>query len=129
MNRFKLVKTLLMDRINTKTSLLVEASVMMRVLSLPVSFFRGYSSGELANRASCVKSLCEMIVNNILSVGLTSLMSLLYIFQIFSFAPALVIPSVLIILGTVIINVAASFIQIGISRKKMKLSAQESGTG
>ena len=123
----ELIRTLLMDRINTKTSLLVEASVMMRVLSLPVSFFRGFSSGELANRASCVKSLCEMIVNNILSVGLTSLMSLLYIFQIFSFAPALVIPSVLIILGTVIINVAASFIQIGISRKKMKLSAQESG--
>ena len=122
-----LVRTLLMDRINTKTEQAVQASVMMRILSLPVSFFRRFSSGELSNRASCVNSLCSMILNNILSVGLSSLMSLLYIAQIFRFAPALVWPSVLIILATVLVSLAASFIQIGISRKKMKLSAEESG--
>ena len=100
---------------------------MMRILSLPVSFFRKFASGDLSSRAGSVKSLCEMILNNILSIGLSSLMSLLYVAQIFSFAPALVWPSVLIILATVIVSVAASFIQIGISRQKMKLSAEESG--
>ena len=40
-----LVSSLLMNRINTKTSQAVEASVMMRILSLPVSFFRKFSSG------------------------------------------------------------------------------------
>ncbi len=122
-----LVRTLLMERINTKSSQAVQASVMMRILSLPVSFFRRFSSGELANRASSVNSLCSMMLNNILSAGLSSLMSLLYITQIFRFAPALVWPSVLVILATVLVSLAASFIQIGISRKKMKLSAEESG--
>ncbi|MBQ9251287.1 MAG: NHLP bacteriocin export ABC transporter permease/ATPase subunit [Clostridia bacterium] len=122
-----LMRSLLMERINTKTSQCVEASVMMRILSLPVSFFRRFASGELASHASSVNSLCSMILNNILSIGLSSLMSLLYISQIFSFAPSLVWPSILIILATVLLSVAASLVQIGVSRKQMKLSAEETG--
>ena len=55
-----LVRNLLMQRINTKTAQAVQASVMMRILSLPVSFFRKYSSGELSSRANSVNSLCSM---------------------------------------------------------------------
>ena len=122
-----LVRSLLMQRINTKTSQAVQASVMMRILSLPVSFFRRYSSGELSSRANSVNSLCSMMLNNILSIGLSSLLSLLYVAQIFSFAPALVWPSLLIILATVVMSLAVSLVQIGISRKRMKLSAEEQG--
>ena len=122
-----LVRSLLMQRINTKTSQAVQASVMMRILSLPVSFFRRYSSGELSSRAGSVNSLCSMMLNNILSIGLSSLLSLLYVAQIFSFAPALVWPSLLIILATVVMSLAVSFVQICISRKRMKLSAEEQG--
>ena len=123
----RMIRTLLMNRINTRTSQAVEASVMMRILSLPVSFFRQYSSGELSSRANSISSLCEMILNGILSIGLSSLMSLLYIGQMFSFAPALVLPSVLVIVATLVVSMAASLIQIGISRQKMKLSAEETG--
>ena len=122
-----LVRNLLMQRISIKTSQAVQASVMMRILSLPVSFFRKYSSGELSSRAGSVNSLCSMMLNNILSIGLSSLLSLLYVAQIFSFAPALVWPSLLIILATVVMSLAVSFVQIGISRKRMKLSAEEQG--
>lgn len=122
-----LVKTLLMERINTKTSMSVESSVMMRILSLPVSFFRDYSSGELANRASSINSLCSMMINSVLSVGISSLMSLLYITQIFKYAPALVVPSIIIIILTVMISLISSFMQIGISRKRMELGAKETG--
>ena len=121
------VKTLLMDRINPKTSTAVQASVMMRILSLPVSFFRRFSSGELSSRADSISSLCELMLNNILSIGLSSLMSLLYITDIFRYAPALVWPSILIILSTVVLSVAVSFVQIGISRERMNLEAKESG--
>ena len=116
-----------MERINTKTSLAVEASVMMRILSLPVNFFRKYSSGELSSRAQSVNSLCNMLLDNFMSVGLTSLMSLIYIMQIFSFARVLVVPSIIIILSTVIIGIVASLMQIDISRRRMKIAAEESG--
>ena len=122
-----LIRSLLMQRIATKTTVAVEASVMMRVLSLPVSFFRNYSSGELSTRVGCVNTLCENIMGSIFSTGLTSLMSLLFITQIMHFAPALLWPSVIITLSTIIFSLIASFMQIGISQKRMQIDAEEHG--
>ncbi len=121
------VRSLLLGRISTKTSLQVESAVMMRVLSLPVSFFRKYASGDLSSRVSSVNSLCSMLVSQILSTGLVSLASLLYIGQIFTFAPMLVLPSVIIILSTVILGVVFSLMQMKLSEKIMKISAKETG--
>ena len=45
-------KELMMNRIEIKTSLSVEAAMMMRVMNLPANFFRKYSSGELSSRYS-----------------------------------------------------------------------------
>ncbi len=121
------VRSLIMDRLSTKTSVAVEAAVMMRLLSLPLNFFRRFSSGELSSRTDAVSSLCNMLLNNIFSVGLSSLLSLLYITQIFSFTPLLVVPSIVIIMLTVLASLLTSLLQIRISREKMKLAAQESG--
>ena len=121
------VQSILTERINTKTQMAVEASVMMRILSLPVSFFRKFSAGELSSRTESVSSLCDTLVDTIVSTGLTSLMSLLYVTQIFHFAPVLVVPSLIIILATVLVSLAVSLVQMRVSRRKMNLSAQESG--
>ena len=118
---------LLTQRLNAKTSLGVQASMMMRLISLPVSFFRQYSPGELKSRSMSVSSLCSLLQRMVLSAGLTSLTSLLYVTQIFRFAPTLVFPSLVIILATVSVSVATTLAQIGVSRQKMKLTAQESG--
>ena len=120
-------KSMVMNRIGAKTSLSVEAAVIMRVLSLPANFFRKYSSGELSSRIGSTNSLCNSLLNGLFSTGITSLMSLLYVFQIFHFAPALLIPSLIIIISTVAINLLSTFAQINISRKLMQVSAKETG--
>ena len=122
-----ITKTLLTKRVETKSSLYVEAAAMMRVLSLPANFFKKYSSGELATRVNSTKSLCGLIVSQIMSLGLTSIVSILYIVQIASFAPALIAPSVIIILLTVGLGLVVSFIQIKRSETIMNLDAKESG--
>lgn len=121
------VDSLLNERINLKTSLAVEASVMMRILSLPLSFFRRFSSGELSSRASSVNSLCSMLLSNVMSTGLASFMSLLYISQIFRFTPMLVWPSLGIILVTTAMGLITSRLQMPISKKQMQISARNQG--
>lgn len=121
------VSALLSSRVQTKTTLGVQAAMMMRVMSLPANFFRKYSSGELTSRAQSVSQLCTLILGMVFSTGLTSLTSLLYITQIFSFAPSLVVPSLLIILTTVIFTTVSSVVQIRISKKEMEHAAKESG--
>ena len=121
------VRSLGMARLQTKTSLYVEAAVMSRVMNLPPRFFRQYSSGELSSRLGSVSQLCELLLGNVFSMGLTSLMSLLYITQIFRFAPALVVPSLLLIVATVGIGLISALMQMKIAKRQMELSAKENG--
>ena len=121
------VHDFILSRLDTKTSLGVEASMMMRLLSLPASFFRKYSPGELHNRSSSVNTLCSTLMDMVLNTGLTSLTSLLYVGQVFRFAPTLVVPSLMIILVTVGFSVLSTLVQIRLNRARMELTAKESG--
>ena len=121
------VKSLIIAQINTKMSISVQAAIMSRLMSLPAGFFKNYSSGELSARAQCSNSLCEMLVSVVLTTGLTSVFSLVYISQIFVYAPALVVPSLIIMLATVAFTVVSAFVQMKVSKKKMELSSKESG--
>ena len=120
-------KDLVLSRLSTKTSVAVEAAVMMRLMTLPAPFFRKYGSGNLSKRASAVSGLCTVFLSTILSSGLTALMSVIYLSQIADFAPALVVPSVAIILLTVTITAVTSVMQVRIARKQMDAEARESG--
>ncbi len=121
------VKSLLMTRITTKMSLSVQAATMMRVLSLPADFFKKYASGDLSSRAQYIQSLCNMLVSTMLSTGLTSIFSLMYIAQIFAYAPALVVPALGIIFATIIFSLITTFVQTRYTKKAIELSAEESG--
>ena len=121
------VRSVAMNRLQIKTSLSVEAAIMTRVMNLPPRFFRKYSSGELSSRIGSVNQLCALLMGNVFSVGLTSLTSLLYITQIFHYAPALVVPSIVIILLTVGISTAASLAQMKIRKESMQTGAKNSG--
>ena len=115
------------SRLSIKTSLGVQASMMMRLMSLPADFFRTYSAGELRNRSQSVNQLCTILLGMVMSTGLTSLTSLMYITQIFSYTPMLVVPSLLIILITVVFSTVSTLVQIKINKLQMEDAALESG--
>ena len=121
------VRGMVAKRFDTKTSMAVESAMMMRLLSLPAGFFRQYSPGELRSRAMSVSRLCSIFLGMVMTTGLSSLMSLLYVTQILRFTSVLVIPSLIIILITVAFSSAVTLVQIRINRKQMDLAAKESG--
>ena len=124
---FDAIHSMVSTRLSTKASLSVEAAVMSRTLSLPATFFRKFSSGELYNRAYSINTLCNMLMGFVFSLGLTSLSSLLYIYQIFSFAPSLVMPALVLIALTILVSTISSIVQIRISKEQMELAAVGSG--
>ena len=124
---FGTVKTLVVERVNTKIDLSVQAAAMMRILSLPADFFKQFSSGDLASRTGYLQSLCSMLVSAVLNTGLTSVFSLLYISQIFVYAPMLVVPAVSITLATLVFTLVTTFSQMKLTRQQMELASKESG--
>ena len=121
------LQNLTLTRIQGKLTLYVEAASMMRVLSLPTEFFKNYNSGEVVQRMNYISSLSTTISSIVFSTGLTSLFSLVYITQIFNYAPILVAPALTVIFVTLLVSTLTTIVQMRISKEHMEHMAAESG--
>ena len=122
-----MIRALLLSRIRYKLNLNVSAATMMRILSLPASFFKAYSAGELNQYISYMDSLCATIVDSVFSTAVTGVFSLLYITQIFAFAPSLVLPSLAVTVLTLAVSLLSAWRQMKIDTEKMTHTAKERG--
>ncbi|WP_029231653.1 ATP-binding cassette domain-containing protein [Butyrivibrio sp. VCB2006] len=118
---------LYMERIEIKTGISVESAVMNRVLNLPAVFFRQYSSGELSSRINSVTELCDLIISNLVTSPITLVFSLIYLLEIRTFAPGLVVPALVISLFSLVFSIITIFIQAGLTQKILQHSAKEDG--
>lgn len=116
---------------NSKTSIerdvAVQAALMSRIISLPPSFFKQYSAGELSQRMAYTDSLCSRLFGTIGMTALSTLFSLVYIGQIAFISPSLAVPALLISLATVALTLETAFVQRKISREKMEIASKTSG--
>ena len=122
-----IIRSLLLERIRTKLSVDVGAATMMRLLSMPASYFKQYSAGELNQYVGYMDSLCTTIVDSVFSTAVTGLFSLVYLTQISSYAPSLVVPSLIVTFLTLVVSVVSALVQMRINEEKMRYTAKESG--
>lgn len=124
---FGITRSIILTRFSDKINLAVQSAAMMRVLSLPAAFFRDYSAGELSSRVMSISTLCNMLSNTVMTAGLTALFSFVYIFQMGHYAPALVMPGILVIIAMLAFSIATTLMQLKISSQRIILSAKLSG--
>ena len=74
-----------------------------------------------------VGTICTSLVQSLLSVGLSSVFSLVYVGQMLRFGPGLVVPGMIIILLTVGISILSTVVNTRLSKRIMEKSAAESG--
>lgn len=117
-----ITKSIVMNRFQSRLTLAVNSAIMIRLFSLPTSFFKNYTSGELASRMGYIASLCQMIVEAVISTGLKASFSLLYIFQLYAYAPSLVLPGIAIVLITILYSVLITLYKQKIYKKKLDVS-------
>ena len=124
---FALYQGFVTERIGIKQNIIVQAAIMSRMMSLPARFFKGYNSGELSQRSQYVQNLCSLLFNTIGITSISSIFSLAYITQIFSFSRELVVPSLIITAVTIASSMIITVVQTKVSKKLMMNSANESG--
>ncbi|MBR4539841.1 MAG: ATP-binding cassette domain-containing protein [Clostridia bacterium] len=122
-----IIRMMLLSRIRFKLNVNVSAATMMRILCLPPSFFKDYSAGELNQNINYMDSLCSTIVDSLFSTAITGVFSLVYLTQIFAFAPSLVWPSLIITLLSLSVSLLSAKVQMRIDAEKMKYTAKERG--
>ncbi len=121
------IRTLWIQRIQTKMDVSIESASMMRVLSLPASFFKQYSAGNIGSRMKAIGMLCSLLSDVIFTTGLNSLFSLVYVTQILRYAPALLAPALLLTGATFLLTLVCALWQAHIGTKLMKEQAKEQG--
>ena len=104
-------KKLAVSGISVKADALVNSSVMMRVLNLSPAFFKKYNSGELYSRIAGSGEIASSVILFIFDTGIALLMSILYMIQIWSFSPALAVPSLIIVASLTVFSVLSFFFQ------------------
>ena len=124
---FSTIESMLSSKVSTLLNIKTEAATMSRVMSLPASFFKNYSSGELSCKMDYMNSLSSMLFNSVFSTSLTSLLSLVYVIQIFKYAPELVVPALVIILATLVFSVITTLAQMKYTKREMDIQSKESG--
>ena len=114
-------------RISIKIEKAVQEATMMKVLSLPTSFFKKYNTGELLARFGSVTSLANIIISGVFVTLVSVVMSLAYLFQLISFATVLILPVIVILLVSTGFTIIISIIQRSYQKKQLELSSKESG--
>ena len=122
-----ITKTLVQTKIETKMSVILESAVMGRVINMPVQFFKNYNSGDLANRVRALESICSILANGVLGMGLMAVFSLSYILQIIQISSQLAGTAFLVILIQLIIAFLGAWGQIRVLRKKIRASSKVEG--
>jgi NHLM bacteriocin system ABC transporter ATP-binding protein len=124
---FGIIRTIMIARLRDKINLSVQSAVMMRIITLPISFFKDYSAGDLAARIGGINTLFISLSDTIITAGLTVLFSFVYIIQMYWFAPVLFLPGLISILSLLTLSVLTTIMQIPISRKQLQQSISLSG--
>ena len=77
---FQVTRSIAVLRLSGKADGLLQSAVWDRLLSLPASFFRRYTVGDLANRSMGINAIRDLLTGNVLTVLLAA------VFSVFSFA-------------------------------------------
>ncbi len=84
---FKVGQVISMMRLKFKTNVTVQSAVWDRVLRLPMSFFRKFTAGDLANRIGGIDAIQQTLTGTVLSGLIGGLFSLLTLGLMFFYDP------------------------------------------
>lgn len=123
---FSALKNTLVERMAKKISTSTEAAMMMRILALPSNVFKEYGSGSIATRLTYMAEFCSYLTNIVFSTGLTTILSIVYVFQMFYYTPSLVFPALTLIVLSVILSVMAAVAEVRLFREVLQEKTADS---
>lgn len=118
---FTVVKNLANFRALNRMKYSVQAAVLDRLFNLPESFFRGYDSADLGQRAMGISQVFSMLASTVVSVGLTAVFSLMYLWRMFKYSSKLSWISIWMLLAAMLIILLLGRRELKHEREQMEL--------
>jgi NHLM bacteriocin system ABC transporter ATP-binding protein len=124
---FKLTQDIATVRIQARMSSTIQASVWDRMLNLPVSFFRKFPAGDLADRAAGVEAIQELVAGAGVAAVLGSVSGTFYVFQMFAYNRWLAAAAIVLTIAFVAVNYGLNRWQLRSQRKEIQIRGRIAG--
>jgi ATP-binding cassette subfamily C protein len=124
---FQITQSIAVLRIQGRMDYSIQSALWDRLLDLPSTFFRGYSSGDLADRAGGIAAIRDMIAGAGVSAILGSLSSVFYVVLMFKYSMGLAVLAMFLTLIFVAFTTSANLLQLRLQRDHMQLQGRITG--
>lgn len=113
----QLVKGALQLRVETKSSVNLQAGVIDHLLRLPVAFYKNYTAGDLTNRALSINAIRQILSNTVISALLSGAFSFVNLALLFCYNAKLAWVGIGLALLAVMFMLIMGFLKLKFDRK------------
>ncbi|MBD2387106.1 NHLP bacteriocin export ABC transporter permease/ATPase subunit [Cylindrospermum sp. FACHB-282] len=121
---FQLAQGFALLRIETGVSTSTEVAVWDRLLNLPVSFFRQYTTGDLHSRASSIGQISHHLSANTIIKFITSFFALFYLVQLFYYNFKLALLAVAVAIVSSVVTMVSGLLMVKKVRPLLELQGK-----
>jgi NHLM bacteriocin system ABC transporter ATP-binding protein len=118
---FALVRGLAVLRIEGKADAALQAASWDRLLNLPVSFFRDFNSGDLAQRSLGISHMREILTSSTLTAILSGIFSVFNFLLLFYYSWRLALMATVLVALACAASIICGVLQLGYQRRLAKL--------
>jgi NHLM bacteriocin system ABC transporter ATP-binding protein len=124
---FQVVQSFALRRLETKMDARIQAAVWDRLLSLPVPFFRDYTSGDLAMRSLGISAMRRLVTDSVTSSLLSGASSVFGFALLFYYSWRLALLATGLTAVTVVAATLTGSFQVRYQRESMAVAGRLSG--
>jgi NHLM bacteriocin system ABC transporter ATP-binding protein len=121
---FQVTRSIAVLRLGGKVDGVLQSAVWDRLLSLPTTFFRRFTVGDLASRALGINTIRDMLTGNILTLALASLFSLFSFALLFYYSWRLALVAVGLVLLLMAVTGGLVYLQLRHQREILRLQGR-----
>lgn len=121
---FQVTRSIAVLRLGGKADGTVQAAVWDRLLSLPVSFFRRFTVGDLANRSLGINAIRELVTGNVLTSALAAMFSLFSFALLFYYSWRLALLATALVLVLAGVTAGLAYLQLRQQRALLELQGK-----
>ncbi len=124
---FQVTQNIAILRLRGKLSLTVQAAIWDRLITLPVAFFRRYTTGDLGTRVMGISAIEQTLSEPVISVVLSGLFSVFSFMVLFYYDVSLALAATCAVVVLIIATIWVGRIQVRYQREIAKLRGEIAG--
>lgn len=124
---FQLTRSIAVARLGARLDQSLEAAVWDRLLDLPVPFFRDYSSGDLALRATSISAMRRVLSGVVTTAVLGAGFSVFSVVLLYAYDATLAVVATLLLVAALVVGFIALVVQVRDRRRATAVVGRQIG--